>query len=121
MAVTNSLFMLACPPLFHSELAPPRGPNNKRSGGDPLLSVASEGGSVWPCQRRVYHNVAGTPASSKRQALGKLWRVTALANRSLRLARGRGSKMNSPRGGGPPSATEPAPAPSRGGAPLLRD
>src|SRR5436305_14465306 len=55
MAVTNSLFMLACPPLFHSISAPSRGPHNKRSGGHPLLSVASVDGSVWPCRAEVYH------------------------------------------------------------------
>src|SRR5438067_4353831 len=55
MAVTNSLFMLACPPLFHSISVPPRGPHNKRSGGHPLLSVASVDGSVRPCRAEVYH------------------------------------------------------------------
>src|ERR687886_122487 len=55
MAVTNSLFMLACPPLFHCESVPPLGPYNKRSGGHPLLSVASVDGSVWPCRAAVYH------------------------------------------------------------------
>src|SRR5215471_6422485 len=61
MAVTNSLFMLACPPLLpcvSSIEAPRGGPHNKRSGGYPLLSVASAG-SVWPCHHGVYHRVTG--------------------------------------------------------------
>ena len=36
MAVTNSLFMLACPPLFRLWIGLPCGPYNKRSGGYPL-------------------------------------------------------------------------------------
>src|SRR5579859_5654903 len=38
MAVTNSLFMLACPSAL---VLLASGPHNKRSGGYPLLSVAS--------------------------------------------------------------------------------
>src|SRR5437899_11947620 len=45
MAVTNSLFMLACPPLFHCELARRTAPTTKEVGATHFVSVASDGGS----------------------------------------------------------------------------
>src|SRR5207302_8013519 len=45
---------LPCVSIYLSKL-PRDGPHNKRSGGYPLLSVASDAGSVWPCHHGVYH------------------------------------------------------------------
>src|SRR5579859_2760345 len=58
MAVTNSLFMLACPPLFHCESARRTAPTTKEVGATHFVSVASDDGSVWPCRRQVYHSGA---------------------------------------------------------------
>src|SRR6266404_6015804 len=59
MAVTNSLFMLACPPLFHCESDLRTGPTTKEVGATHFKSVASDDGSVWPCRPSVYHSHAG--------------------------------------------------------------
>src|SRR6266568_7445625 len=61
MAVTNSLFMLACPPLFHLWTVPARGPYNKRSGGCPLRC---EGPTTAPPGRAESKYITATGAVS---------------------------------------------------------
>src|SRR6266567_7092562 len=63
MAVTNSLFMLPCPPLFpHSRTVR----TTKEVGATHFVSVAFGGGSVWPRQAQVYHSYAAPKAVFQR-------------------------------------------------------
>src|SRR5258708_18980306 len=72
MAVTNSLFMLACPPLFHCESARRTAPTTKEVGATHFVSVASDGGSSWPCRTSVYHSVAAfLPGFTRRSEVGR--------------------------------------------------
>src|SRR4030088_220565 len=72
MAVTNSLFMLACPPLFHCELPRRLAPTTKEVGATHFVSVASDDGSSWPCRTSVYHSVYGfLPEFTRRRRVAR--------------------------------------------------
>src|ERR1700730_13349618 len=67
MAVTNSLFMLACPPLLFLALKKlwiglPCGPNNKKSGGYPLQC---EGPTTAPSGRAESKYITAETADSR--------------------------------------------------------
>src|SRR5712692_2397622 len=92
MAVTNSLFMLACPPLFHCELARRTAPTTKEVGATHFVSVASDDGSSWPCRGSVYHSDAALlPGFYDASAGGSThlpWRRISSTRRSSALASG---------------------------------
>src|SRR5579859_5602220 len=61
MAVTNSLFMLAFPPLFQVWIGAESGPDNKRSGGYPLRNTSGPTAAPSGRARREYITGPGPP------------------------------------------------------------
>src|SRR5439155_2810024 len=59
MAVTNSLFMLACPPLAYCKSARRMAPTTEEVGTTHFISVVSDDRTFWPCRPSVYHSHAG--------------------------------------------------------------